>query len=106
MLVSIAATELTVMVAFNLLAVGNRMPPVLVNLADTAILSLVATSLIFRWVVNPMRRFPIDALKIDISFIRNVVINPDDAAIVRTIIAMAHSLNLKVIAEGVENALD
>ncbi|MGQ0527359.1 MAG: putative bifunctional diguanylate cyclase/phosphodiesterase [Alphaproteobacteria bacterium] len=49
-----------------------------------------------------LRQFPIDRLKIDQSFIRNALNNHDDAAIARTIIALGHSLNLKVIAEGVE----
>ncbi len=49
-----------------------------------------------------LRQFPIDRLKIDQSFIRNALNNQDDAAIARTIIALGHSLNLKVIAEGVE----
>ncbi|MFS2137859.1 EAL domain-containing protein [Duganella sp. Dugasp56] len=49
-----------------------------------------------------LRRFPIDKLKIDIAFIRDVTSNPDDAAIVQAIITMAHNLNLVVIAEGVE----
>ena len=47
-------------------------------------------------------RFPIDKLKIDIAFVRNITTNPDDATIARTIIQMAHSLKLHVIAEGVE----
>ncbi|PRC91062.1 EAL domain-containing protein [Solimicrobium silvestre] len=51
-----------------------------------------------------LRRFPIDKLKIDIAFIREVTSNPDDAAIVQAIIDMAHSLKLEVIAEGVETA--
>jgi diguanylate cyclase (GGDEF)-like protein len=49
-----------------------------------------------------LRQFPIDRLKIDQSFIRNALNNPDDAAIARTIIALGHSLSLNVIAEGVE----
>lgn len=49
-----------------------------------------------------LRQFPIDRLKIDQSFIRNALNNSDDAAITKTIIALGHSLNLQVIAEGVE----
>ncbi len=49
-----------------------------------------------------LRRFPIDKLKIDIAFIRNIISNPDDAAMALAIIRIAHSLNLGVIAEGVE----
>ncbi len=49
-----------------------------------------------------LSRFPIDKLKIDIAFIREVTNNPQDAAIARTIIELAHSLDLQVIAEGVE----
>ncbi len=49
-----------------------------------------------------LRQFPIDRLKIDQSFIRNALNDADDAAIARTIVRLGHSLNLKVIAEGVE----
>jgi EAL domain-containing protein (putative c-di-GMP-specific phosphodiesterase class I) len=49
-----------------------------------------------------LKRFPIDNLKIDMSFIRELAADPDTASIVTAIIAMAHTLNLKTIAEGIE----
>jgi EAL domain-containing protein (putative c-di-GMP-specific phosphodiesterase class I) len=49
-----------------------------------------------------LRRLPIDKLKIDRVFINEIVSRPEDASIVRAIVSLAHSLRLKVVAEGVE----
>lgn len=51
-----------------------------------------------------LKRFPWDYIKIDRSFVRDIVIDQQDAAIINAIIVMAHNLNIEVIAEGVENA--
>lgn len=52
--------------------------------------------------LNYLRKLPVDSLKIDRSFVIHSTTNPTDASIIKGIIALAHSLNLKVIAEGVE----
>lgn len=50
-----------------------------------------------------LKRFPVDMLKIDGSFVRDLAIDGDDAAIARAIVSMGHALGLRVVAEGVED---
>ena len=50
-----------------------------------------------------LKHFPLDVLKVDQSFVRGIPGHPEDIAIVKSIISMAHTLNLKVVAEGVEH---
>ena len=50
-----------------------------------------------------LRKFPVDTLKIDQSFIRQITTGPDETAIVNAVISIGQSLNLRVVAEGVEN---
>lgn len=53
--------------------------------------------------ISHLRKFPVDRIKIDKTYIQNTIHSADDAAIVQAIIALANSLNLRVLAEGVES---
>ena len=53
--------------------------------------------------LSALQQFPISTLKIDRSFVRNVVHNPDDATIIDTIIQMGRNMNMDVVAEGIED---
>ncbi len=52
-----------------------------------------------------LKRFPVDSLKIDRSFVSDIAVEPNDASITRMMISMAHGMDRKVIAEGVENEI-
>ena len=52
--------------------------------------------------LNYLKRFPINTVKVDRSFVMDLPGNPDDLAITRAVVAMAHQLNMEVVAEGVE----
>jgi EAL domain-containing protein (putative c-di-GMP-specific phosphodiesterase class I) len=52
--------------------------------------------------LSHLKQFPVDAIKIDRSFIRDLEDDPDDAAIVRALIGLGKSLGIKIVAEGIE----
>ncbi|MEJ7926837.1 bifunctional diguanylate cyclase/phosphodiesterase [Sphingobium sp. AN641] len=54
--------------------------------------------------LSHLKQFPIDIIKIDQRFVRELQTNPDDAAIIRTVLNLAYSLGIRTVAEGIENA--
>lgn len=51
-----------------------------------------------------LKQLPVDILKVDQAFVRDLAVDPNDASIVRTVLAMAHGLGMEAVAEGVESA--
>ena len=74
------------------------------NNAASRMLGYLPDELIGRCTPAFLRRMPIDALKIDTAFVKNMLSNDQDSIIVRSTIALAHNLNLNVVAEGVEDS--
>jgi len=64
--------------------------------------TIVAVFLLAACWIHPLRDLPVDRVKIDRSFVRDVLANRGDAAIVRSILLIARNFDLRVIAEGVE----
>jgi diguanylate cyclase (GGDEF)-like protein len=91
--------EITESVAMHDIDFTSR---VLVNLKDMGIQIAIDDFGTGHSSLNYLRRLPIDDVKIDQSFVRDVITDPNDAAIVGSIVAMTHELNLKLVAEGVE----
>ncbi|HMA18473.1 MAG TPA: EAL domain-containing protein, partial [Thermoanaerobaculia bacterium] len=54
--------------------------------------------------LNHLRRFPLDRIKLDRSFVQELPGNPDHCALARAVITMAHALRLSIVAEGVETS--
>lgn len=54
--------------------------------------------------LNYLKRFPIDCLKIDKSFVSNIENDPNDAAIASSVVALAKAMDLRVVAEGIEDS--
>ncbi|PLX62210.1 EAL domain-containing protein [Sedimenticola selenatireducens] len=86
----------------SLMENAEFMEEVLVRLADIGLEVAVDDFGTGYSSLSYLKRLPIDLLKIDQSFVRDLPSNSNDTAICRAIIAMAHSLNLRVLAEGVE----
>jgi diguanylate cyclase (GGDEF)-like protein len=91
--------EITESVAMHDIDFTSR---VLVNLKDMGIQIAIDDFGTGHSSLNYLKRLPIDDVKIDQSFVRDVITDPNDAAIVGSIVAMTHELNLKLVAEGVE----
>jgi EAL domain-containing protein (putative c-di-GMP-specific phosphodiesterase class I) len=54
--------------------------------------------------LSHLKQFPVDVIKIDQSFVRNMNIDPDDSAIIKALIGLGKSLSIRIVAEGIENA--
>ena len=80
----------------------DRVKPILEKLSSMGVLVSVDDFGTGYSSMSYLRRFPIDKLKIDRGFVKDLMTRAEDASIVQAIISLAHSLRLKVVAEGVE----
>ena len=88
----------------SILAEGDEMAALLHQMSDMGVQFSIDDFGIGYSSLSYLKRFPIDRLKIDQSFVRDIPGDAEDTAIATAIIAMAHNLGIKVVAEGVETA--
>lgn len=98
----IAASSLELEISETSLRDANRSMFALSGLRDLGVNLALDDFGTGRSSFTDMKRMPLNAIKIDASFVRNVTTRPDDAAIVEAMITMAHGLGMRVVAEGVE----
>ena len=80
----------------------TQSPRICSNCATSASVSRSTISVRATQLSTYIKHYPVNRLKIDQCFVRDIATNPSDAAIVRAIVSLGHSLDLEIVAEGVE----